>query len=67
MVIVDRKVGHSGGSLTLTLPRWFVKFHNLQAKDSINVHYNIDNTLTIAPLVEIENETEATKIKESTC
>ena len=47
MVIVERKLGHSGGSLTITLPVWFVKHHRLKAKEAVNVHYNIDNSLTI--------------------
>ena len=67
MVIVDRKIGYSGGSLTVTLPKWFVKFHELKPKDSINVHYNMDNSLTITPNEDNDNETNTTKIKKSTC
>ena len=68
MVIVERKLGHSGGSLTITLPVWFVKHHRLKAKEAVNVHYNIDNSLTInaIPLEDTEYENNSTKIEEIT-
>jgi phosphate uptake regulator len=66
MVIVDRKIGHSGGSLTITLPKWFVKIHELKPKDSIDVHYNMDNSLTITPKEDNYNDKDATKIEELT-
>jgi len=66
MVIVGRKIGQSGGSLTITLPKWFVKFHELKPKDSIDVHYNMDNSLTITPKEANDNDKHTTKSEELT-